>query len=68
MKILSLLLIMICFSCEDKCKYLNKENIKLKNCINTLKEDNEFLEESNKFLQEDNNFLGSMLAEKETNK
>ncbi len=65
MKILSLLLIMICFSCEDKCKYLNEENIKLKNCINTLKEDNKLLEENNKFLQEDNNFLGSMLAERE---
>jgi len=65
MKILSLLFIIICFSCEDRCKYLKEKNIKLKNCISILKENNKFLEENNKFLQEDNNILGSMLAEKE---
>tara|TARA_R110000824_G_scaffold284022_1_gene472346 strand:+ start:903 stop:1088 length:186 start_codon:yes stop_codon:yes gene_type:complete len=61
MKILSILLVMICFSCKDRCKYLNEENIRLKKCIKAL-------EENNKFLQEDNNLLGSILAEKETNK
>tara|TARA_R100001463_G_scaffold55937_3_gene107769 strand:+ start:6330 stop:6515 length:186 start_codon:yes stop_codon:yes gene_type:complete len=60
MKVLSLLLVMICFSCNDKCKYLNEENIRLKKCVKAL-------EENNKFLQEDNNILGSILAEKETN-
>ena len=65
MKILSLLFIMICFSCEDRCKYLNEENIRLKKCIKALDEKNKFLEENNKFLQEDNNILGSILAEKE---
>ena len=65
MKFLSLLFIIICFSCEDRCKYLNEDNIKLKKYIEVLEENNKFLEENNKFLQEDNNLLGSILAERE---
>ena len=65
MKILSLLFIMISSSCEDRCNYLNEENIRLKKCIKVLEKSNKALEENNKFLQEDNNILGSILAEKE---
>tara|TARA_R100000655_G_scaffold55263_1_gene93325 strand:+ start:286 stop:486 length:201 start_codon:yes stop_codon:yes gene_type:complete len=65
MRVLSLLFIIICFSCEDRCKCLNEDNIKLKKYIEVLEENNKFLEENNKFLQEDNNLLGSILAERE---